>query len=230
MSTTSNLSPCPCCGGEARLTTGYASGQVWEHGEFHRVYCGACQLRQHFHRTPEEAVAAWNKRTVPAAQPSENDVQDLAMALAWEHACATRQADRDKEIPLEHWMQLDAWERVGFTAAANAAIKNLRPAGVLVDVAAERRRQIVVEGWTPEHDDTHHTQAEMAVAAACYILNGAGSPHPAPPNARPTWWPWSIRWWKPKSRRRDLIRAIALLVAEVERLDRATPAQESPHG
>jgi hypothetical protein len=29
--------------------------------------------------------------------------------------------------------------------------------------------------------------------------------------------------WKPEDRRRDLIRAAALLVAEIERLDRATP-------
>ena len=72
----------------------------------------------------------------PSAQPSEDDVQDLAMALAWEHACATRQADRDREIPLEHWMQLDAWEQVGFTAAANAAIKRLGPAATdLTDIA-----------------------------------------------------------------------------------------------
>jgi hypothetical protein len=34
-------------------------------------------------------------------------------------------------------------------------------------------------------------------------------------------WPWSLHWWKPKSPRRDLIRAAALIVAEIERLDRA---------
>jgi hypothetical protein len=34
-------------------------------------------------------------------------------------------------------------------------------------------------------------------------------------------WPWSVQWWKPKDRRRDLVRAGALIVAEIERLDRA---------
>jgi hypothetical protein len=34
-------------------------------------------------------------------------------------------------------------------------------------------------------------------------------------------WPWHDDWWKPKDRRRDLIRAAALIVAEIERLDRA---------
>jgi hypothetical protein len=34
------------------------------------------------------------------------------------------------------------------------------------------------------------------------------------------YWPWEDKWWKPKDRRRDLVRAGALIVAEIERLDR----------
>ena len=34
-------------------------------------------------------------------------------------------------------------------------------------IAAERKRQIEVEGWTPEHDDGH-SSGELAMAAACY--------------------------------------------------------------
>ena len=33
----------------------------------------------------------------------------------------------------------------------------------------------------------------------------------------PPHWPWALNWWKPKDRRRDLIRAGALIVAELER-------------
>jgi len=33
-------------------------------------------------------------------------------------------------------------------------------------------------------------------------------------------WPWNMVWWKPKNYRRDLVKAAALLVAEIERLDR----------
>ena len=45
----------------------------------------------------------------------------------------------------------------------------------VLDVAAERRRQIEVEGWTPEHveEDSAH---ELAEAAACYCLSSAGKP------------------------------------------------------
>lgn len=88
---------------------------------------------------------------------------------------------------------------------------------VIDEIAAERARQIAVEGWTPEHDDMHRNE-EMADAAACYAIGSErGYFH---------LWPWSTRWWKPTTRRRDLIKAAALIVAEIERLDRAALAQE----
>ena len=43
--------------------------------------------------------------------------------------------------------------------------------------------------------------------------------------AYPVGWPWHRQWWKPKNARRDLVRAAALIVAEIERLDRATVAR-----
>lgn len=98
---------------------------------------------------------------------------------------------------------------------------------VIDEIAAERRRQIEVEGWTPKHDDTH-SAGGMARAAAAYAYNAAqgdgarkyNEEHPV------IIWPWTRSWWKPKDRRRDLIRAAALLVAEIERLDRATPVSD----
>ena len=90
--------------------------------------------------------------------------------------------------------------------------------GVIEEVSAERRRQIDVEGWTPEHDDAH-AFGEMSRAAACYALEATKDNHFAPGGA-PVTWPWSAKWWKPKDRRRDLIRAAALIVAEIERFDR----------
>lgn len=82
------------------------------------------------------------------------------------------------------------------------------------DVLAERQRQIDVEGWTPEHDDTEHLPDELALAAASYVCADEG-------DAPPAIWPWDWKWWKPKSRRRNLVKAAALILAEIERLDRA---------
>lgn len=40
-------------------------------------------------------------------------------------------------------------------------------------------------------------------------------------------WPWQRKWWKPKDPRRDLVRAGALIIAEIERIDRAAVASLS---
>lgn len=86
------------------------------------------------------------------------------------------------------------------------------------DVLAERRRQIEREGWTPEHDD-EHVSGEMALAASCYAVVGLTD---ASPTEVPAWWPrqWDSSWWRPRDNRRNLVRAAALLLAEIERLDR----------
>ncbi len=89
-----------------------------------------------------------------------------------------------------------------------------------IDVLAERRRQVEAEGWTPEHDDAHD-RGDMAKAAACYAFH-AGAPHHRRKNGgTPLSWPWHRSWWKPSTRRRDLVKAAALILAEIERLDRA---------
>lgn len=85
-----------------------------------------------------------------------------------------------------------------------------------IDVQAERRRQITAEGWTPEHDDLY-CAAELPRAAAAYILNGANDEAPAI-------WPFSAKWWKPRDARSNYVRAGALILAEIERLDRAAAA------
>ncbi|EPM0011121.1 hypothetical protein [Pseudomonas aeruginosa] len=102
-----------------------------------------------------------------------------------------------------------------------------------LDVQAERLRQVEDEGWTPEHDDEHDS-GEIACAAACYALPPA---HPARIEGAlgrygrdPNIWPWTRDWWKPapNDRRRELIKAGALVLAEIERLDRAAASQGGP--
>ncbi|MDP0929033.1 hypothetical protein Q0601_17750 [Paracoccus onubensis] len=86
------------------------------------------------------------------------------------------------------------------------------------DVLAERRRQIEAEGWTPEHDDGHEN-GDLSRAAACYALTAARYPHDDVAFLR--FWPWQGEWWKPTTPRRDLVKAGALILAELERMDRA---------
>lgn len=94
-------------------------------------------------------------------------------------------------------------------------------------VLAERHRQVTVEGWTPAHDD-EHTGCSLAVAAACYALFAAADNSDSADAWIQEWrktarclWPYAKEWQKTTTPRRDLVKAGALILAEIERLDRA---------
>ncbi len=88
----------------------------------------------------------------------------------------------------------------------------------VLDVAAERRRQVENEGYDPAHDD-EHDNGSMAEAAASYAYQAHNS-KPCPAGKPPQGWPWDAEWWKPGNSRRMLVKAGALILAEIERLDR----------
>lgn len=106
-----------------------------------------------------------------------------------------------------------------------------------VDVLAERRRQIHVEGFTLEHDDEHH-RGELAIAAACYAEEAfcqlrVPDRLPEVSEIVPMLWPWEESWWRPSlDARRNLVKAGALILAAISQIDRAIEAelQESSHG
>jgi hypothetical protein len=85
------------------------------------------------------------------------------------------------------------------------------------DVLAERRRQVEAEGWTPEHDDKYKG-AELRLAALCYMRAETITT----PGVLPGAWPWAANWWKPSTDRRNLVKAGALILAEIERIDHAS--------
>ena len=121
----------------------------------------------------------------------------------------------------------DLLERAQKAEAALSAANERTLAPVILEIANERLRQISVEGWTPEHDD-QHSSGELAGAAGCYAkhVNARqwcfkNNPDDYQCEPEPSGWPWAAEWWKPKNPRSDLIRAAALIVAELERLDRA---------
>ncbi|MBB3771568.1 hypothetical protein FHS55_002167 [Angulomicrobium tetraedrale] len=105
------------------------------------------------------------------------------------------------------------------------------------DVLAECRRMVEVEGWTPEHDDLH-IDGELARAGAAYALAATLSDRQRASisgiytiennSMLRDIWPFAQRWWKPKTRHRDLVRAAALIIKEIERLNRAgaTPEED----
>jgi hypothetical protein len=99
------------------------------------------------------------------------------------------------------------------SASANSVICDSYGAQL---IAAERARQISEEGYTAESDD-RQTAGQLGMAASCYAL---------PPTLRdeplPMLWPWSGMVWRPSpSRIRELVKAGALIAAEIDRVRRA---------
>lgn len=104
----------------------------------------------------------------------------------------------------------------------------------LTDVVAERERQITEKGWDAAHDDFEHRDGALAKAAAAYAYGSAlpeiaRSHHHAAMRSGIVLgfistlrllWPWALIEYKPKTPRRELVKAGALILAEIERLDR----------
>lgn len=111
--------------------------------------------------------------------------------------------------------------------------------GVIEEIRAERMRQVAEEGYTTAEDDVYEN-GELAAAAATYAqatlmtdneravlremievsddVRGSGL------RRYVRHWPWGMVFLKLKDRRRDLVRSGALIVAEIERLDRIREA------
>jgi hypothetical protein len=91
----------------------------------------------------------------------------------------------------------------------------------------ERIRQIEVEGFLHDHDD-EHAAGELAMAAMCYCLD----PIWRPAEMAPLGWPWvgggEMDGFKPTpdDRIKELVKAGALIVAEIERLQRISIKKE----
>lgn len=92
-----------------------------------------------------------------------------------------------------------------------------------IDVLDERRGQRTREGFDAAHDDAH-TGFQLSMAAECY-LNGAVLSGRYPTVDRAVivpggTWPHGFAW-RPGTMRRMLVKAAALILAEIDRIDRA---------
>lgn len=132
---------------------------------------------------------------------------------------------QERDIPVSGWVVRPAFA----TQPAAQGMDALTPAAR--DVLAERQRQISAEGWTPAHDD-EHGDGSMGTAAACYALANVTSARPGAlsPSYLAAWVGWGNGWFKPGSHRRNLEKAGALILAEIERIDRAALAAQAKQG
>lgn len=168
-------------------------------------------------------------------------VRDLVFCLAQTQAelGARRQECDDHQERIASLEQEDGSLRAAVSKyqARILALEELLPPPLtwpshraLVLIRAERHRQLSECGWSTQHDDTH-TMGELALAAACYAWAGTSHVigHGSPPLA-PAFWPFGGHAWKPApDPRRNLVRAGALIVAEMERMDREKSKPRASH-
>jgi hypothetical protein len=91
-------------------------------------------------------------------------------------------------------------------------------------IAAERARQVADEGYDASHDDTHG-RSELAQAAAAYAYPVDLPTRDGRRVHKRLLWPWDDGWREHgrEERVRELVKAGALIAAEIDRLNRKGP-------
>jgi hypothetical protein len=104
---------------------------------------------------------------------------------------------------------------------------------VIGEIMRERVRQVVAEHHLPRQDD-RLDMGELARMAAAHAMRAVAACFPPEnPNHGIAWhraallWPFVGALFDRKDQRRHLVIAAALIVAEIERLDRAAPAADA---
>jgi hypothetical protein len=156
---------------------------------------------------PTQAVPVVPLAKVEELEREKNE--EFQRVSRWEGRCMEADDElKEAETRADHAEQLLAEAREG---QAGAGL-----------IAAERERQVNEEGWTPEHDD-QHKYGEIRLAAKGYLDSpdgewiGRGGGKVTPMN-----WPWNAEWFKPTPGDpiRSLVKAGALIAAEIDRLQR----------
>lgn len=121
----------------------------------------------------------------------------------------------------------DLVDRINTSLAANT--NQILPSRAVSEVLTERLSQKDVEGYSAERDD-QYVNGELATAAAAYAF-WASLSGLLPPDRTldpPCTWPWEPDHWKPTTQRQMLIKAGALILAELERLERMRAIEVQP--
>ena len=132
-----------------------------------------------------------------------------------------------------HWAETtpDVWRvcrlnTVGrYVATPVEEVEAKDPANGCELIRAERWRQSDVEGYDAEHDDGDLIRAAKCYAEAAWaVQNHLPTSHEFVRRG----WPWEDQWWKPTDDPiRNLVKAGALIAAEIDRLQRKSPEPQA---
>ena len=146
------------------------------------------------------------------------------------HVCVRDRDESGKEA-VEKW---NSRSGASIKADTDEAAKPLLPdttKGINVSegirlITAERTKQIEGYGFLPE-GDADYINLELIAAATCYIASACAEKETRQElrGTVPELWPWTAESWKPSafdsvgSRIRELVKAGALIAAEIDRLE-----------
>ena len=125
------------------------------------------------------------------------------------------------DLKFSFWKDERFYNSLMFWDVGNRLLKDLLNASVgATQILKERKRQkqpvdLGGEGYLAKHDETHVNQ-EMLKAAMCYLQHAIDPNDEKVAGKNPDAWPWASDAWKPKDRQKDLIRAGALIAAELD--------------
>lgn len=172
-----------------------------------------------------EVIAAVNPAEGVPAQDAEAKIGEL-LALARIMVRATLDADNKTQV---QEIKAAIESEVAFERALRSALAATLPAAqteAARSLLAERARQISTESYTPEQDDSYNPGV-LALHGGLYACHAYDN---LTKKRAPEGWQWDAKWWKSKDPRSNLVKAGALILAEIERMDRSFAAQAKQGG
>lgn len=192
-------------------------------------------------RKLEQQVEFWSRASEEELQSagSRRRAADL-LQMAEVEAARVRGATPEMVTECPPCANFASPAHVGSGAVIGFSGRELGTHAVATEVVAERLRQIRDEGYSPGHDD-EYALGELALGAAAYALNANkgdqtfktvhGSLRIDYAGLARQLWPWrrsdGSATIKPGRNRRNLVKAAAMLMAEIERIDRANARAQS---
>jgi len=155
------------------------------------------------------------------------DMTDVSVSVEDRNAGSPKEGDKIARNPKNHadrWLVAAAYFEDNFEPVAALAepepqdVEEITRLDGAALIAHERLRQIERERFTPDYDRGEHGgEGQLVLAGVAYALHYARMPEAA------SYWPFANEW-KPKDDLADLVRAGALIAAEIDLINGTAPS------
>lgn len=187
-------------------------------------------LVKYCHVHPDASSDVWPARVESLLKENEalRERENQFAQVLKDRESSTRDMLKERDDQANHAIRVNR-EEAG-QAAYDRALSDIGYTVSVGMIAAERRRQVEGESWNSLHDDGHDA-GQLALAAACYAVESAGRGSVEyrlgngglniNVDAIGLYWPFDSKSWKPGTEIRNLVKAGALIAAEIDRRLRA---------